>query len=442
MDDLSAASEGFSAGISTADAADFRRSVSISVHPWFDPDDRRVNLRTLTQASSAERGTSAAVRRGDRHLVITHYFTDGPAQELVAYLRRRGDHVTLISHPFPYCDDTRSWMETPATGGDVTIRRFMRWGGPGFGFYIKDVILTVFWGMRSDAPFGLVVACDPLNAFAAILLRALGRAKRVVFYSIDYADRRFPCSILNRIYHALDLFACRFSDRVWALSKRMTDRRAERFRGHRLAPTDTVPTGGDFEHIPRQPDDRSDPIRLAYLGHVRKFQGLELALEVVANLKNEFPALRLVVLGHGPILDDLKARATALGIDAHVDFRGYIESHAEAERILSQQGIGLALYEPDPESFTYYADPNKPQIYMACGLPVLITDVPASAQDIARANAGQLVEYSVDSVARALRLWLTDHNAYLAARHNAIALAQDRSWTRVFDKAMAPFRSP
>lgn len=373
-----------------------------------------------------------------RFLVITHYFTDGPAQELVAYLRRRGEDVTSISHPFPYCQDTRSWIELPAPDGGIDTRRFARWRGPAPGFYLKDVLLTLGWGIRPGPPFDIAIACDPLNALPAILLRALGRAKKVIFYSIDYTDRRFPSRLLNAVYHALDFIACRFSDRVWALSQRMTDRRAKRFRGHRLAPADTVPTGGDFEHIQRQPDRDADPHRLAYLGHVRKFQGLELALDLVASMKDEFPALRLTVLGHGPLLDDLKAKAKTLNIADRVDFLGYIESHADAERILSQHGVGLALYEPDPESFTYYADPNKPQIYMACGLPVLITDVPASAQDIARANAGQLVEYTLPSAAAALRLWLTDRNAFLAARHNAIAFAQNRSWTKVFNRALRP----
>ncbi len=386
--------------------------------------------------SSQTEGTQRATP--GRFLVITHYFTDGPAQELVAYLRRRGEHVTSISHPFPYCQDTRSWIELPAPDGGIDTRRFARWRGPAPGFYIKDVLLTLGWGIRPGPPFDIAIACDPLNALPAILLRALGRAKKVIFYSIDYTDRRFPSRLLNAVYHALDFIACRFSDRIWALSQRMTDRRAKRFRGHRLAPAETVPTGGDFEHIERQPDGDADPRRLAYLGHVRKFQGLELALDLVASMKDEFPALRLTVLGHGPILDDLKAKAKTLNIADRVDFLGYIESHADAERILSQHGVGLALYEPDPESFTYYADPNKPQIYMACGLPVLITDVPASAQDIAQARAGQLVEYTLPSTAAALRIWLTDRNAFLAARHNAIAFAQNRSWTKVFDRALRP----
>ncbi|HPA17760.1 MAG TPA: glycosyltransferase [Verrucomicrobiae bacterium] len=375
-----------------------------------------------------------------RALVITHYFTDGPAQELAAYLRRRGDHVTLISHPFPYCEDTRSWVERPSGGagsGDAEIRRFVRWRGPSPLFYIKDVLLTIIWGLRGGPAFDLAIACDPLNALPAILLRAFGRTRKVVFYSIDYADRRFSSRVLNAIYHALDFIACRFSDRVWALSDRMTARRSERFRGRRLAPADTVPTGGDFEHIARRPDAEANPLHLAYLGHVRRFQGLELALELVASLRGEFPSLRLTVLGHGPILGDLKAKAVALGIADRVDFRGYIESHSEVESILARQGVGLALYEPDPTSFTYYADPNKPQIYMACGLPVLITDVPASARQIDHAGAGQLVEYSVPPVAAALRRWLADRPGYLAARRSAIAFAERRSWTRVFDAAIA-----
>jgi len=371
-----------------------------------------------------------------RILVITHYYAQGPAQELVKFLRRKKIPVDLISHPFPYCKDTRSWMEFTTAQGQSTSKYFWKWRGPAVGFYVKDFLLTLLWSKQSKIPYDLVISYDCLNTAAALVLRQLGQVRTVVYGCIDYAIRRFESSILNHIYFTADKAAATYSDMVWNLSPKMHERRLEIFgQQHPLAPALVVPTGGDFEHIQRIPEDQVNSFRLVYMGHLRPYQGIELAIDTVAHLVGEFPELTLDVVGGGPLLSDLQSRVQKLNLSDRIRFHGFIQSHEEVEMKLTHMGIGLALYQPDPKSFTYFTDTNKPQIYMACGLPVLITDVASSSGEICRQGAGLLVTYDVASVSRALRLWLTNSQAHIQARRKAIQLAEGHSWNVLFDTA-------
>jgi len=372
-----------------------------------------------------------------RILVITHYYAQGPAQELVKFLRRKKIPVDLISHPFPYCKDTRSWMEFTTAQGQSTSKYFWKWGGPTVGFYVKDFFLTLLWSKQSKVPYDLAISYDCLNTAAALTLRQLGQVRTVVYGCIDYAIRRFESSILNHIYFTTDKVAATYSDMVWNLSPKMHERRLEIFgQQHPLAPALVVPTGGDFEHIQRIPEDQVNPFRLVYMGHLRPYQGVELAIDTVAHLVGEFPEITLDIVGGGELLPDLQARVQRLNLSNRVRFHGFIQSHEEVEKRLTHMGIGLALYQPDSKSFTYFADPNKPQIYMACGLPVLITDVAISSGEICKQGAGLLVSYDIQSVSVAIRAFLHDRQAYLIARCQAIQFAETRSWEVIFEKAL------
>ena len=68
-------------------------------------------------------------------------------------------------------------------------------------------------------------------------------------------------------------------------------------------------------------------------------------------------------------------------LNEHIKFLGYLE-HDDLLRHLPFCGIALASYSDDPDSITYYADPTKPKGYLACGLPVVITNVPWIAEII------------------------------------------------------------
>lgn len=77
-----------------------------------------------------------------------------------------------------------------------------------------DLTVTFIYFIRRK-PVGVVVAVDPLNFLYVYILKIFERVNKIVYYSLDYAYRRFDNSILNKIYHMLDLFAVKKSNLIW-----------------------------------------------------------------------------------------------------------------------------------------------------------------------------------------------------------------------------------
>ena len=121
---------------------------------------------------------------------------------------------------------------------------------------------------------------------------------------------------------------------------------------------------------------------------------------------------------------------------SRVEFHGFVPDHRELEKILSYCAVGVAPYVPDPKSFKWYADPGKPKQYMACGLPVVTTDVTPISREIAARKAGVVVEYDTQALADAIVHLLLDDKEHAEMRENAIGFASEYDWDEVFERAL------
>ncbi|MDC8756853.1 glycosyltransferase [Janthinobacterium fluminis] len=125
----------------------------------------------------------------------------------------------------------------------------------------------------------------------------------------------------------------------------------------------------------------------------------EALLRLFCALCGQFPGLRLVLAGAGPLETALRAQAEAAGVAAHVSFTGYcgaVESLMPAfdlHLLLSRnEGFGIATIEA-----------------MACGVPVVGTDVPGTADILRGSGAGMLVPLDdEDAAAAAVAALLAD----------------------------------
>jgi len=70
-----------------------------------------------------------------------------------------------------------------------------------------------------------------------------------------------------------------------------------------------------------------------------------------------------------------------------VKFYGFLPNHEQLLELLAQCDVGLALYSEEPLSYKRFADTGKPKLYIASGLPVIITNVPPIAKLIDDARA-------------------------------------------------------
>ena len=112
-----------------------------------------------------------------------------------------------------------------------------------------------------------------------------------------------------------------------------------------------------------------------------------------------------------------------------------VMSHDEVLRILPDFDIGLALYKPYPNNLSRWADPSRVKDYLACGLAVIITDVPEIAKDINRYEAGLVIPYTADALVEAIAALYSEPERTMTMRRNARRYMEKFSWSRIFNDA-------
>ena len=367
-------------------------------------------------------------------VTVLHYYATGPGQELHQWLvARQAGESALLEHPFPFSNRHYAVFERCLHGRTISTRKYPRRRCPQALRYALDFLRTLRIVLASGRVYDVFVGNGCFDTLAGIVLRRLRRVRRVILYTIDYAPRAAGSGWYAWIYCRIDGFCCRHADAIWNLSQRMMDGR--RTLGENLrkcARAIWVPHGTHASAMAARLPARVDPCRIAFLGHLQEKSGLQLFIEAMPVLLQTFPALRLEVLGSGPYQPRIEELAQRLGVAERVHFHGFIERHEEVENVLAQCGIGLALYQPDENDFSQYCDPGKPKVYMACGLPVVIVDVPEVASLIEQRGAGRKISYDRNEMIAAIQAIIAQHDQF---RARAVEVAKEFEWDAVFARA-------
>ena len=363
--------------------------------------------------------------------IATHVFGSGPADALERYARERAARVVVVRHAFSYAREVdsvvRRWDK-----GELLHEGRVPWDAriPEPVTWTKDLMLDLVWAGRTPGSIDLFVGIDSLNAAAGLALRRMGKAERVVFWTIDYVPQRFRSPQLNWIYHGFDRLCVRRCDETWNVSPRMEPARRERgIEGRQRI----VPIGANV----RPPQPAAQPRQVIFVGHLLEKQGVQLALKALPGVRQQVPDVRLLVIGDGPYRLTLESLARELGVDDTVEFTGYMEQHEDVEKRIAESAIGLAAYNPSIASFTEFADPGKIKNYLAAGVPVITTPVVHSALELADEGAAIVVPYDEAALAETLVSVLSDNGRAERLRAAARRAGAHSDWTSVFDRAFA-----
>jgi glycosyltransferase involved in cell wall biosynthesis len=367
--------------------------------------------------------------------LVSHVRTTGPLHALEHYVVPRAASVLVIEHQLVHSVPAYSryrFYESGVlrTSGERAVRL------PEVVRFASDAILTLVWTHRIQRDPDAFIGVGALNAFVGLVLRALGLARRCVFWVIDYSPQRFDNRVLDAAFHMIDSAAALRCDETWNLAPRIEEmhlsKRYARLVRRRANVQKIVPIGVDPINLI---ETVRHPRRLVFVGHVLEKQGLQLAVEAMPSLAKRFPDIELVVVGDGPYLDAIRRLVGDLGIDAAVTFTGFVESEHDVQAYLAAASIGLATYLPTPGTFTFYTDPGKIKLYLAAGLPICVTNVPAIARDLEQRGCAVVVEPTAASVAEHVADLLGNQQDLEQKRIECLAYAEEITWDRVFDKA-------
>lgn len=372
-----------------------------------------------------------------RFAIATHYLVYGASQALREYLMKGAvGELTYISHPLK-ADSSRSFSERIRDGKVVRKKtspiRF-RFCVPN---YFAEFFLSFFWMMRTPGKHDIMVGVDPLNCALAVLLKKLGKVRYAIYYTIDYVPVRFESKLLNRAYHWVDSFCVRHVDEVWNVSSRIALGREE-FDGilQDRHLQKVVPIGIWFDKVRRLPFEKIKKHQLFFMGNLLEKQGVQLVIDAIPAIKEKVPDFHFFVVGGGEYEEALHQKVASMGLGEDVTFTGWIKERERIDQIMADSAIALALYDGEKDNFTWYADPTKLKDYLSAGLPIILTDVPHNAQEIAQRECGLIVGYDARELADAVVALLQDEGKLRQWRQNAVDYVRQYEWTKVFEEAL------
>lgn len=376
--------------------------------------------------------------KGRKYLIITHTFATGPTQELRDFFIKNNITFSFLEHPFSFNDkESRSKITYYQKGIAKKNAQSIKIGGHDLLFFAKDFFYTLYFVIKFRKKYDICIAADNLNTLAAWFLKKIGYINKLVYWTIDYTPRRFENTILNKIYHSIDRFCCYHADLLWNSSKRMFEARNKNgVNIKKCAKEIIVPDGCHFEEIGRLDKKSDDRFKLVFMGHLIKNKGVDLIIQALPKLIEIFPEIKLTIIGKGNESENLKALSRNLNIEKYVNFTGFIEDHKEVERIIASCGIAIAPYVPDPGSFTFFSDVGKVKIYLAAGLPVLVTDVPEIAKEIEEKKAGMIFQYDPNDLIEKISEIIKNEEQYDIYRENSINLAKNLDWNNLFSNVL------
>lgn len=371
-------------------------------------------------------------------VIVTHEGTTGPSHDLRDFfLNEKIRQLLFIAHPLLFLPENykkRSRWEF-YKNGQKSEGKAQHFIFPEIFAYIKDCFYTLFWVLRKSKKTNVYVGVGNINAFIGILLKKIGFVDSVIFYCIDYVPQRFTNRLINSLYHLIDKWTVEGSTVTWNLSPRMIEGRREKWKnitGRQIV----VPIGIWYDRIVNNTEQKVNPHELIYLGTILEKQGLDMCIEALKDLRKTIKDISLTIIGSGPYRETLEALIKKNKVESLVTWLGYIPNHADVEKRLSQASLAIALYNPYKDIFTYYADPGKVKSYLACGLPVLITNIPYIAQEAANKKCAIVVDYDKNDIIEKIKEFFSDTSRIHQFKMNAKKFVKAYNWNSVFTKAL------
>jgi glycosyltransferase involved in cell wall biosynthesis len=246
-----------------------------------------------------------------------------------------------------------------------------------------------------------VVVAEPPPTTGAVV-RAVCTLRRVpyVYYAADLWSEATLAAGMPQLVHAilqrLERWAMSGARNVLSVSEQVSER-----LGRWGLADGVVTVGNGIDTTVFTPDgptqDLSGPV-LVYAGTASEVHGAGIFLEALPSVLEEFPDTRLVFIGHGAEIPQLKEAASRLPAGAVIFLPR--QPPATVATWLRRADVALASVRPGEYGFAF---PSKLYAAAACGAPVVYTGEGPARDLVNEAGLGTAVPYDSMAVAEAIR---------------------------------------
>ncbi|HET7481644.1 MAG TPA: glycosyltransferase family 4 protein [Actinomycetota bacterium] len=267
----------------------------------------------------------------------------------IAILRRHLDPVLIGVGP-----PRRGWEE----GAHVVVSRPLRPAAlGGVLFYLR----APWTALRYSRGYRSAIVCQsPLEGAGAIIATRLRRRRHRPAVIVEvHGDWRTAGRLYGHpsrklvapVADAVSAWAVRRADLVRVIGDYTQNLVNEIGYG---GPVIRYTAFSDFSTFMRPVVDPPDSPRVAFVGVLEPYKGIDVLIEAWAEVVRRIPGARLTVVGDGPMRPRLEKRIGELGISESVDLRGRIpraeiadvfDSAAAAVLPSRSEGLGLVVLE-------------------------------------------------------------------------------------------------
>ncbi len=281
--------------------------------------------------------------------------------------------------------------------------------------------------------FDVYFTANAFTAWIGNLLKIFGVVDKTVFWVWDYYPPIHKSKFIMLIRYMYWQFdkASSHSDIVAFVNQRLLNLRLDiglysENSEYLIIPigTDKLQKVGGF--------NKAKPLRLGFIGVLKKSQGLEIVFMNEKALLKKFDHIAYEIVGSGPDENYFKEVARKSKIQSR--FYGYLEGDS-FNSVLNTCAIGIATYTSDVSNVSQYGDPGKIKRYLSLGIPVITTNILEFAKEIEASGAGVIIDYdSVKDLTHAIEKITANYATYSA---NAYTLGQKFYYKKIYPKMFA-----
>lgn len=369
--------------------------------------------------------------------IVVHKYLPQPDDDLIFFLKRKGNYNLFhIKHSFPDSVNRQSILNLYLGSKKKKVTKTLDYKFlPEVLVYFKELFFTIKWLIPIKGKIDTYVGMDGLCTLFGLVLKRLGFCKKVVYWCMDFVPlNRFEYNYKNFIYNKINAYSSKNADEVWDISPRIETGRGrylniskESYKVHKV-----VPYGVWNNQIDKVSYKNSQKHTLVFMGHLLKKQGVDMVIKKIPDIIKEIPDFKFKIIGDGNYKAQLIRLANVLEVDKYCKFLGRIDDYS-LDKEISKASVAIAPYFINKDSYTYYADPGKVKRYLACGIPVLLTNLPWNAEEILKKECGLIINDDGNNLIEKL-LYILKPKINEKFRKNTIKYAKSFDYEKLFQK--------
>ncbi len=373
------------------------------------------------------------------------------SQELLQALAATGLRVHAVTRPgYPWDRHDRQAEATgPLTKRGAVAYHHLR--HPNLGLPLDSYLREAADALKREAVrttvAGIHAASNHVNALPALIAaRELGLPFAFEMRGLWELTRAAKIEGYERserydLNTALERHCALHADRVYVISGALRDHVLA--WGVDAARVELLPNcvnSATIEAAASPAAARSAVLTLGYAGSVVHYEGLELLVDAMAQLRRDGVDTKAVIVGDGESLPALREHVKARSMADAIELRGRLEPE-EARRVIARcDAVALPRL---PHAVCEMIPPIKLVEAMAMGKPVVVPDLAVMREEVDDRRTGLIFKAGdVASLADALRQLATDPQRGVMLGHAAREhVMKERVWSRFAKKVATDQRS-